>query len=251
MGAQEQAEAKTKASLQRQWGRHSFPRTFGSPRAIDSKVHGFTAESFGLERQGSRIGHNPGDVGRHTWVSRYDVEARGACPCFGEWMTRILFRYCLILFIGKCRISKQAMRLVHALFVQVQWVDEPYLWEVYSGQTEIFVARRWVFLLFFKEMPHCYSIVSIIRSSKDVPHPPPTCVSVLAPVPNAPSQRALDKRPLEDPQVPHPKHSWTISELEGLISKRNSLLWDLQKKMLELGSQAVLVGEWQEEVTWE
>ena len=76
-------------------------------------------------------------------------------------------------------------------------------------------------------------------------------MSVSAPAPNVPSQRALEKRPLEDPQVPRLKHSRTISELEGLVSKGNILLWDLQKKMLELGSQAVLVGEWQEEVTQE
>ena len=72
-------------------------------------------------------------------------------------------------------------------------------------------------------------------------------MSISAPAPNALSQRALEKRPLEDPQVPCPKHSRMISELEGLISKGNGLLWDLQKKMLELGLQAVLVGEWQKE----
>ena len=84
-----------------------------------------------------------------------------------------------------------------------------------------------------------------------MPHPPLTHVSVLAPAPNAPSQRALEKRPLKDPQVPHAKRSRTVSELEGLVSKRNGIFRDLQKKVLELGSQAVLVGEWQEEVTRE
>ena len=87
--------------------------------------------------------------------------------------------------------------------------------------------------------------------SKGVLQPLPTQVSVSAPAPNALSQCALEKWPLKDPQVLCLKRSRTVSELEALVLKGNSLLWDLQKKILELGSQAVLVGEWQEEVTWE
>ena len=76
-------------------------------------------------------------------------------------------------------------------------------------------------------------------------------MSLSAPAPIVASQRALEKRPDEEPLALRPKRSRTVSELEGLVVKGNGLLHDLQQKMLDLGSQAVLVGEWQEEVTRE
>ena len=65
------------------------------------------------------------------------------------------------------------------------------------------------------------------------------------------SQWALEKRPFKEPLTPRPKRSQTVSGLEDLVPKGNGLLHHLQQKMLDLGSQAVLVGEWQEEVTRE